>query len=230
MKPYQHIPITECGEPMIALPVQFSRQTPHAYQQLGAPYGAASPFMLRSSVVARLAQAQFFLQRRYPEWRMRIFDGYRPVAVQQFMVQWTFDQQLQAQGWQLATLTSAQREQLYSQVYQFWAVPSLEPATPPPHSTGGALDVTLEDSLGRELDLGSPIDEVSERSYPDYFVTQDLALHHRRTILNQAMHQAGFARHPQEWWHFSYGDQLWAWQIGAAQAIYGRVPTLDVAH
>jgi D-alanyl-D-alanine dipeptidase len=43
------------------------------------------------------------------------------------------------------------------------------------------------------------------------------------------MTAAGFRRHPQEWWHFSLGDQLWAWLIdqetgeGAALAHYGRV-------
>ncbi|MFZ9739796.1 MAG: M15 family metallopeptidase, partial [Prochlorotrichaceae cyanobacterium] len=29
--------------------------------------------------------------------------------------------------------------------------------------------------------------------------------------LRQVMTTAGFANHPKEWWHFSYGDQLWAW-------------------
>jgi D-alanyl-D-alanine dipeptidase len=37
------------------------------------------------------------------------------------------------------------------------------------------------------------------------------------------MAAAGFARHPNEWWHFSLGDQLWAWSQGEAQAIYGRL-------
>ena len=26
------------------------------------------------------------------------------------------------------------------------------------------------------------------------------------------MTKFGFAQHPNEWWHFSYGDQLWAWK------------------
>jgi D-alanyl-D-alanine dipeptidase len=25
------------------------------------------------------------------------------------------------------------------------------------------------------------------------------------------MNHAGFRRHPGEWWHFSLGDQMWAW-------------------
>jgi len=37
------------------------------------------------------------------------------------------------------------------------------------------------------------------------------------------MASAGFARHPNEWWHFSVGDQLWAWINHAPAARYGRV-------
>ncbi|MFM7652374.1 MAG: D-alanyl-D-alanine dipeptidase, partial [Vulcanococcus sp.] len=33
---------------------------------------------------------------------------------------------------------------------------------------------------------------------------------------------AGFEQHPNEWWHFSYGDQLWAWRAGQDVACYGR--------
>ena len=35
------------------------------------------------------------------------------------------------------------------------------------------------------------------------------------------MLKAGFVQHPNEWWHFSYGDQLWAWKNKTAFAIYG---------
>ena len=35
------------------------------------------------------------------------------------------------------------------------------------------------------------------------------------------MEQAGFVQHPNEWWHFSYGDQLWSWLNKKGNAIYG---------
>jgi D-alanyl-D-alanine dipeptidase len=37
------------------------------------------------------------------------------------------------------------------------------------------------------------------------------------------MTAAGFDRHGNEWWHFSLGDQMWAWARGEAEAIYGGV-------
>ncbi|WP_218082841.1 M15 family metallopeptidase [Anthocerotibacter panamensis] len=218
-KPYQSIPILESGEPLVSIPEQLARTSPHIYRALGAPYGDRSPFLLRAGVVTRLMQAQTQLQAVEPGWRIQIFDGYRPVPVQQFMVEYTFRQLLGERDPQ--TLSAAELEALYARVYQFWAPPSLDP--PPPHSTGGAVDVMLVDAIGQEVPMGSPIDEVSERSFPDYFAQQDARFHHHRQQLFKSMTQAGFERHPNEWWHFCWGDQLWAWLGGHPHAHYGRV-------
>jgi len=45
---------------------------------------------------------------------------------------------------------------------------------------------------------------------------------HRRCLLAEAMAVAGFSQHPHEWWHYSYGDQLWAWRSRQPTACYGR--------
>ncbi|HEY9847656.1 MAG TPA: M15 family metallopeptidase, partial [Candidatus Caenarcaniphilales bacterium] len=165
MKPYQQLPIHECGESLVAIPKdQFAFQQPHLYQSLGAPYGDASPFWLRESVLKRLIDAQAHLQQRCSNWRIQIFDAYRPVAVQQFMIEHTLAEIAQAQGLNSQHLSASQRQALLEQVYQIWAVPSLDPAMPPPHSTGGAVDVSLVDSAGQVVFMGSPIDELSERS------------------------------------------------------------------
>lgn len=96
----------------------------------------------------------------------------------------------------------------------------------PPHCTGAAVDLTLQDESGRELDMGSPIDETTERSYPDHYANATLpvmqAFNENRMILNKVMTLAGFCRHANEWWHFSLGDQMWAAQRGESVAIYGR--------
>jgi zinc D-Ala-D-Ala dipeptidase len=233
MKPYQQIVIQASAEPLVALPPDFARCEPHAYAQLGAPYGAASPFSLRSGVVARLADAQAVLQQYQPGWRLQIFDAYRPVAVQQFMVDHTLAEVLADRGWDVDQITVEQRQEALAQVHQFWAIPNLNPLTPPPHSTGGAVDLTLVDATGQPVDMGSAIDELSPRSYPEHYIgLADPAAQmydRHRQLLNYCMSQAGFERHYHEWWHFSYGDQLWAWlrqrrDLGqAAIAQYGRV-------
>ena len=37
------------------------------------------------------------------------------------------------------------------------------------------------------------------------------------------MQRAGFVNYPAEWWHFSYGDKMWAAYSHKEYAIYGDV-------
>jgi D-alanyl-D-alanine dipeptidase len=231
MKPYQTIPILECGEPLVPIPLeQFAVESPHPYEKLGAPYTDASPYYLRQSVLGALITAQSQLQQQYPGWHIQIFDAYRPVAVQRFMVNHTFSEVVQAQNLNPAKLSEAQREAIWQEVYQIWAIPSPNPMTPPPHSTGAAIDLTLVDTTGQPIDMGSAIDELSPRSHPDYYANQpEQPYHKHRQLLREVMYSAGFRRHPGEWWHFCLGDQMWAWLCNqehpntAFTAHYGRV-------
>ena len=234
MKPYQLIPIKDCSEPTVPKPGnQFALVNPPPYQALGAPYEDCSPYSLRTGVLSALTQAQQHLVSQQPGWQIQVFDAFRPVAVQQFMVDYTFQILLQEKGLQAKQLTSEQREKVLEEVLGFWAIPSADPATPPPHSTGAALDVTLVDETGDAVDMGSPIDEVSPRSFPNHFAESvepyHQQVHARRRVLYGVMTAAGFRQHPHEWWHFSLGDQLWAWLVGqetgrnAPAAKYGGI-------
>jgi D-alanyl-D-alanine dipeptidase len=243
MKPYQQVPVVECGEPLVTIQLeQFAVVFPHPYQQLGAPYGERSPYHLRQSVLDNLIKAQTNLQQCCPGWRIQIFDAYRPVLVQQFMVDHVYAEIIQCQGLNSKNLTESQHHAILQQVYQLWAIPSLDPKTPPPHSTGGAIDVTLVDDAGQTVFMGSPIDELSPRSHPDYFAAiandptlgsaereQAYLADRNRQLLKRIMCAAGFQRHPGEWWHFCLGDQMWAWLTqqqmpeNAVVACYGRI-------
>ena len=231
MKPYQHIPIEDCGEPLVPIPLEkFAVVTPHPYQKAGANYGGSSPYYLRQGVLQALLAAQTCLQQHDDRWRIQIFDAYRPVEVQQYMVDYTFASVIQRQGLKADRLLPQQRQQIWEEVYQIWAVPSFDRATPPPHSTGAAVDVTLIDAQGEVVDMGSDIDELSARSLPNYYASsaKQHIYHARRQLLNQIMLAGGFRRHPGEWWHFSYRDQMWVWQHNQESAHprsahYGRV-------
>lgn len=209
LKPYQQIPIHDCGEDLVVLPeTDFAFVTPHPYQKLGAPYGNSSPYWVRKSVLRALQHGQNQLQTKHAGWKIQIFDAYRPLAVQQFMVDYTFAT-LRQQSPDLSDQEIAQ------QVTQFWAPPSHNPETPPPHSTGAAIDVTLVNERGEPLDFGGEIDEISARSNPNFYQSHTTVsgtlYHQRRELLRKIMTDAGFRQHPQEWWHFSLGDQMWAW-------------------
>lgn len=227
MKPYHQIPIDECGEVLVPIPLErFGWISPHPYQALGAPYGHQSPFFLRQQVLERLLQAQQVLQQHQPGWRFLIFDAYRPLAVQQFMVDYTLTELAQARGLSLPDLSPQVRQTLLEEVHQFWAPPSPNPATPPPHSTGAAIDLTLQDERGQPVPMGSPIDEISPRSHPQYFGDrpdqESQTFHHHRQLLWRALSATNFQQHPNEWWHFSWGDQLWAWLT--TEQLKGRTP------
>ncbi|PSM48537.1 D-alanyl-D-alanine dipeptidase [Chroococcidiopsis sp. CCALA 051] len=228
MKPYQQIQITECGEPLVKIPLEkFAVESPHPYQLLGAPYQGRSPYHLRQGVLDRLLQAQTYLQQSHPQWRIQIFDAYRPIAVQRFMVDYAFSLVLQAEGLTVEQLSPDRQQALWQQVYQIWAIPSTDPKTPPPHSTGAAVDITLVDAAGMTVNMGSPIDEMSARSQPDYFASSadpvEQKYHERRQLLQDIMLKAEFTRHPGEWWHFSFGDQMWAWLSDRPVAQYGGI-------
>ena len=211
-RPWHGITIAENGEALVPLPPALLRWDPHPYVALGAPYPATSdPFRLRTSVAERLLIAQERLQASSGRIKLLIFDAWRPLAVQRFMVEHT------------RSLPGVSEEE----VLALWADPSEDPATPPPHSTGAAVDLTLADQHGQPLDLGGDIDAVGPIAKPEYFASapigsREALFHQRRSLLEEVMASAGFARHPGEWWHFSWGDQLWAWQCSKSEAFYGR--------
>ena len=233
-----YISIAECGEPLISIsgqPIQFF--SPHPYQSAGAPYGTASPFVLRAAVVERLYSAQNHLFKLHPGFRLKIFDGYRPLAVQAFMVELTFSQIAAGRGIDTNRMTPAEREGVYAEVFKLFARPNPAPSAPPPHSTGGAVDLTIVDGTGAPLDMGSEIDAMPPLSLPHHFFgrtdPESQRIQSNRDLLRDVMVAAGFERLPREWWHFSYGDQGWALirclkERRQVDAIYGRVPDLAV--
>lgn len=234
---YHDIPIDECGEALLPIPAQgFACVTPHPYAVLGASYATGSPWRLRQGVLAALRQAQAELERRQPGWRLQLFDAWRPLAVQEFMVWREFQTQARLAGVTLVDCTNladlqARRSETYAQlasrVFEFWSLPDTDPQRPPPHSTGAAVDLTLLDAAGQAVAMGSPIDEVNIRSYPAHYAQgqteEERAFHAHRELLCAVMVSAGFSRHANEWWHFSLGDQMWAAAQGQPVARYGRI-------
>lgn len=98
--------------------------------------------------------------------------------------------------------------------------------TPPGHSTGGAVDLSLMGPDGKPLNMTAPFDAQSEeRRKVAATFSPHLAQSARRNrrILVEAMGQAGFTNYGGEWWHWSYGDSCWAWRMGRTVAIYGPI-------
>jgi D-alanyl-D-alanine dipeptidase len=76
-----------------------------------------------------------------------------------------------------------------------------------------ALDATLVDPRGRELDMGSGFDEMIELSHPrleaKHLASGELtpAQHRNRALLRHTLCRSGFQGIDNEWWHFEMLDR-----------------------
>lgn len=95
--------------------------------------------------------------------------------------------------------------------------------TLPPHVCGAAVDVEIINSNnGKLLDFGSTMNDDNEKSFLYYPNLTELQ-RENRMILTTAMLEAGFASCKVEWWHYSYGDQLWAWFYDKENSLYSPI-------
>ena len=142
---------------------------------------------LRNEAAAGLEAAVTWLARECPGHRLLILDALRPQRVQEAI-------------WRDVAGTPAAR---------YFA----DPERGSIHSFGMAVDVTLRDAQGRELDMGSGFDEMTRASHPSLEAEQlaagAITREHiaARELLRGAMAAGGFAGIPTEWWHFDHGDR-----------------------
>jgi D-alanyl-D-alanine dipeptidase len=93
----------------------------------------------------------------------------------------------------------------------FWAILPDEryvanPETGSRHNRASAVDVTLVDSQGKELQMPTGFDDFSPRAGHPYQDLPDQAIRNRE-LLKGLMEKAGFTPLPEEWWH--YDDEKW---------------------
>lgn len=140
-------------------------------------------FMLPETAL-RLANAQKRLLALRPDLRLLIYDAARPMLVQQVM--WD-----QVKG-------TDKREYVSNPVHGGGL-----------HNYGAAVDLTLVDTLGKELPMGSPVDFFGDEARPDReeeMVKQGriIPAHlDNRRLLRLVMTEAGFRVLSSEWWHFN---------------------------
>lgn len=227
--------IEECGEEMEVLDSEEFFLEP-MYFNWG--YCDTPIIRARSKVHEKLRKAQKYLQSLRPGWRLKIWDGFRTTKVQKIL----FDNyygilKKEHKDWS--------HEQLFDAVGVFVSPPSHDETAPSPHNTGGAVDLTLADENGKEVEMGSRFDEFHEKSFTDYYkkflddekdvMTEELPgteaislsdaqkFNENRKLLRDVMESEGFVNYAGEWWHFSYGDQFYAYMKGEKVARYGSV-------
>ncbi|MCB0895580.1 MAG: dipeptidase [Nocardioides sp.] len=172
-----------------------------------SPAGAT----VRSGLADRLVAADRLLPRGV---RLRVVEGHRPLAQQQaILASYADDLRELHPG-----IDDAALERLTSRV--------VAPVDVAPHVGGAAVDLTLVDVCGDDLDLGTPIDATPEQSdgrcwFAAGGIGADARAH--RTLLAVVLGSQGLVNYPTEWWHWSHGDRYWALLTGAPHALYGPV-------
>jgi len=92
--------------------------------------------------------------------------------------------------------------------YILWEkVPNPDYVAPPSegsmHNRGVAIDLTLSDRFGKELDMGTPYDYFGPEAHHDYTLFPQKILSLRKK-LKSTMETHGFQSIRTEWWHYSY--------------------------
>lgn len=89
------------------------------------------------------------------------------------------------------------------------------------HQAGAAVDVKLAYADRTELEFGGAMKGLTGVAPTDWPVAPELRKN--RDMLVAAMAATGMVNYPDEWWHFMYGDRLWAEVTGRSEAFFAPI-------
>lgn len=149
-------------------------------------YDTLTKVYLQKEVALRLSACQKYLKSINKNLSLLVYDGVRPLSVQQKM-------------WKaLDSIPVKERGKFVS-----------NPANGSIHNYGAAVDLTLCDEHGRALDMGAGYDDIRTIAYPKleahFLSTGELTKEQvdNRKMLRKIMTSQDFRNIPTEWWHFN---------------------------
>ena len=168
------------------------------------------PVYLRESIYLKLCELDKMIKK--DGYKIKLYDAYRSLEEQK-------------KSWEKRI---AETRKLYPDVSEdeVIRITTLKVANPTDgvggHQTGGAIDITLVDKNGYELDMGSHYEEHIEqtKSYSKNLSEEQAK---NRKYLFDKMKELDFVNFPMEWWHFSYGDKMWGAYKGLKDCCYGYI-------
>ena len=129
----------------------------------------------------KFQKATEILAREKPGWKFIIFDAFRPLSVQKKLYQ-------HVKG----------TPQAHYVAYPSYGI----------HCYGFAIDLSLLDDHGEELDMGTSYDDLTKLAEPRYeanFLRSGKLTREQyanRLLLRSVMKRAGFHQLQREWWHY----------------------------
>lgn len=134
-----------------------------------AVYDSATVYLVEEAANALSDAADELRAKGYRLW---LFDGYRPLAVQEKFWQVYPDPQYVA-----------------------------DPANGSRHNRGAAIDLSLADVNGKPLNMPTDFDYFGKEAHHDFMDLSDEQIQNRK-ILRNAMENNGFQKLDSEWWHY----------------------------
>lgn len=214
IEPLQPAPVVKpADDPLVAVAHRRIRTLSNYWH---AGWSRARPVtLMRAGAFERLSAVADSLPDRFG---LAVFDAWRPLDLQAELFAAAYEEPELPPG--------------------FVSPPDPDPTTPPPHLTGGTVDLTLTIE-GIALAPGGGYDDFTDRAHADHLEAVgagsrggsvgggdvDSAAIDRsvRRMLFWAMREQGFVVLQQEWWHFEFGTRRWA-------AITGNDPLYGPAH
>ena len=111
-------------------------------------------------------------------YRIKLFDCYRPLSVQKKM-------------WKILPGTHY----------------VANPAKGSKHNRGAAVDLTLVDAQGKELNMGTPFDFFGKEAHHTYTQHSKEVLENRK-LLKETLNKYNFKSIYSEWWHYEYRPEM----------------------
>ena len=111
-------------------------------------------------------------------YRIKLFDCYRPLSVQKKM-------------WKILPGTHY----------------VANPAKGSKHNRGAAVDLTLVDVQGKELNMGTPFDFFGKEAHHTYTEHSKEVLENRK-LLKETLDKYNFKSIYSEWWHYEYRPEM----------------------
>jgi zinc D-Ala-D-Ala dipeptidase len=198
--PAAPVPAPGDGEPLVQI-VDRRVRVLSTYWHVG--WEQAIPgALVRSGVAERLSAAAAALPEQFG---LAVFDAWRPLPLQAEIFQAAYADPTLPPG--------------------FVSEPSGDPSLPPPHLTGGTVDVTLTWN-SHPLALGSSFDDFTDEAHTAAYESIPGRVRQLRRLLFWAMYDQGFSVVDCEWWHFEYGTRRWA-ALRGTQVLYGAATRLS---
>ena len=148
-------------------------------------YGELKNCYLQKDIANKLMKAQKLLKEKFPFYSLIVFDGVRPLSIQQMM-------------WDELQVPEKLKDKYVS-----------NPEVGSLHNFGCAVDLSIVNENSWAMDMGTPYDYFGELGHPiaEPRMIEEGKLTWRqfenRKLLRDVMTEAGFTIITTEWWHFN---------------------------